>query len=85
MNDFLSQFISAYRENYNSCHVLIRLIKNRKKSVDKGFATSTLLMDLSKAFDCIPHNLLVAKINVYGISLNATTFIYSFLDAKSKM
>ena len=40
MNGFISQFISAYRENYMS--FLIRLIENWKESLDKGFATEVL-------------------------------------------
>ena len=77
MNGFLSQFISAYRDNYSSCHILIGLIEDWKESLDKRFVTSALLMDLPKTFDCIPHDLLVAKLHAYGISLNAATFIYS--------
>ena len=76
----LNQFISAYGENYSSCHVLTRLIENWKEFLGKGFATVALLMDLSKALDCIPHDLLVAKLHVYGINLNAATFIYSYLE-----
>ena len=77
MNSFLSEFISAYRENYSSCHISIRLIENLKTFLGKRFVTDTALMDLSKAFDCILHNLLVAKLYVHGISLNAAIFVYS--------
>ena len=84
MNGFLSQFISPYRKNYSSCHVLIRLIENWKESLHKGFVTGTLLMDLSKALECIPHDLLVAKIHANGISLNAATFIYSYLKHRKQ-
>ena len=83
-NGFLSQFTSASRENYSSCHVLIRLIEKWKVFLDKGFPTDTLLIDLSKYFDCIPHDLLFTRLHAYGISLNAATFIYSYLKPKSK-
>ena len=43
------------------------------------FVVGTLLMDLSKAFDCIPHDLLVAKLYTNRISLNTATFIDSYL------
>ena len=79
MGGFQFQFISPYRENYSSCYVSIRLIENWKESLDKGFVKGALSMDLSKAFDCIPYDLLVAKLHAYGISLNAATFIYSYL------
>ena len=54
INTFLSKFIAAYRENYSSSHVLIRLTENWKQALDENFVVGTVLMDLSKAFDCIP-------------------------------
>ena len=36
-------------------------------------------MDLSKGFDCIPHEILIAKNDVYGFSENAITFFFSYL------
>ena len=36
-------------------------------------------MDLSKPFDCIPHDLLVAKLHAYALSEDAVTFVYSYL------
>ena len=38
-------------------------------------------MDLSKAFDCIPHGLWIAKMNAYGLSNNACKFKSSYLNA----
>ena len=38
-----------------------------------------LLTDLSKAFDCINHELLIAKLHAYGFSLESLTFIQSYL------
>ena len=41
-------------------------------------------MDLSKAFDCIPHDLLVAKLHAYGLTEEAVTFIYSYLKRRKQ-
>ena len=63
LNKFLSDLISAYRKGYSTNHVLIRLIENCKTTLDKNLFTGAVFMDLSKAFDCIPPNLLIAKLH----------------------
>ena len=51
----LSIFISAYRKSYSTQHVLINLVEDWREKHDKDFVVGAILMDLSKAFDCIPH------------------------------
>ena len=84
VDSFLSKFISAYRKSYSSNHVLIRLIENCKKSLDQKKFVGAVLMDLSKAFDSIPHDLLIAKLHAYGFSIDAVTFFYSYLERRNK-
>ena len=43
-----------------------------------------VLMDLFKAFDCIPPNLLVTKLHAYDLSIDAITFIYSYIKRRKK-
>ena len=50
----LINFISAYKKSYSSNHVLLRLIENCKKSRDNKNFVGTVLLNLSKPFDCIP-------------------------------
>ena len=79
LKSLFSRFGSTYRKSYSSNHVLIRLIEEWKKLLDDKNFVGTVLMDLSKAFDCIPHDLLVAKLSAYGFSKNSVVFFYSYL------
>ena len=62
----------------------MRLIEHWKKALDENFVAGTVLMDLSKAFDCIPHDLLIAKLHAYGFSQKRVTFIYSYLKRRKQ-
>ena len=54
--------------------MILRLIEEWKEKLDNGFFAGAALMDLSKAFgfDCISHDLLIAKLNVYGFNRKST-------------
>ena len=43
-----------------------------------------MLMDLSKAFDCLPQDLLIAKLHAYSFSNNALQLLYSYLQGRAQ-
>ena len=63
--------------------ISIPLIENWKQSLDKNKFVG-VLMGLSKAFDYIPHELLIAKMHAYGFDLNSLTFCYSYLANRNQ-
>ena len=79
MDKYFSQFQCGFRKGYSTQQCLIALIKKWKNVVDSGKSFGALLIDLSKAFDCLRHELLLAKLNVYGFSLSALRLICSYL------
>ena len=64
---YFSPFLSAYRKNYSSQNILISLTEEWRKKLDNNFVAGAVLTDLSKAFDCIPHDLIIAKLSAYKI------------------
>ena len=56
------------------------MLEKWKQSVDGGKVFGALLTDLYKAFDCLDHELLIAKLNAYGFSLSALRLINDYLS-----
>lgn len=82
MGTKLSPLLSGFRKGYSSQHALLNLINFIQRQLDKKKCAAALLMDLSKAFDCIDHELLVAKLYAYGFSLDAINYIWSYLSSR---
>ena len=77
--DILDTAISAYRKGYNCQHVLLSMLEHWRDGLDNHMYAGGLAMDLSKAFDYMPHGLLIAKLHAYGVSPSACKFIMSYL------
>ena len=60
------------------------MLEKWKRSIDNGKAFGALLTDLSKAFDCLDHELLIAKLNAYGFSLAALKLIHDYLSNRKQ-
>ena len=75
----LNHSLSAYRAGYSCQHVILQLTEFWRQSLDKGNCVGTVAMDLSKAFDSIPHGLLIAKLSAYDVSKHACNLIINFL------
>ena len=84
MNQHISNLVSAYRKNHNSQHVLIRLLEEWRKCLDNNYVVSGVLMDLSKAFDCVPQDILIAKLEAYGINENLLAYLHSYLSNRKQ-
>ena len=80
----LSVFISAYRQAYGTQNVLIRFIEDWRSHLHNNFLVGAILMDLAKAFDCIPHDLLTAKLHIYGFDEGALILTYSYLKRREQ-
>ena len=77
--NILSTRVSAYRRGYSCQHAILNLTEYWRKALDDNQNVGTIGMDLSKAFDCMPHGLLLAKLFAYGVAPNAWLFISTYL------
>ena len=66
------------KKGYSRQHALLPLIDKWKKDLDDKGYKGAVLIDLSKALDTLNHNLLIAKLSVYGFKHNALTLIYNY-------
>ena len=78
-DQFLYKYQSGFRKGFNAQHCFLAMLEKWKKAIDTKNVFGALLTDLSKAFDCLPHGLIIAKLNAYGFSLPALNQIQNYL------
>ena len=76
----LSNLLSGFRKGYSTKHALFREIETRKQRLDSRSVVGTVLMDLSKAYDCIPHDILIAKLEAYALDRSSLRLMLSHLS-----
>lgn len=81
---YLSPFLCGFRKGYNTQHCLNVMIDKWKKAMDSGKLAGAVLTDLSKAFDCLNHEFLIAKLEAYGFDQSSLTYIYSYLSERKQ-
>ena len=80
IDNTLSRHQMSYRKGYSSQHSLVAMFEKWNENLDKGGECGALFVDLSKAFDCLQHDLLLAKLNAYGFDYKSLKLISIFLS-----
>ena len=83
-NNIFHNYLAAFRKGFGCATTLLRLAEDWKKDLDKQQYVGAVLMDLSKAFDCLPQDLILAKLSAYGLSANACDFLNSYLSNRKQ-
>ena len=82
--DIFSKYQCGFRKGISAQNCLTVLIEKWKRSLDSKESFGVLLTDLSKAFDVIPHDLLIAKLHAYGLGRNSLKLLHSYLSNRKQ-
>ena len=77
MENKFSKYFTGFRKNHNTQNSLLEMIESWKDRLSNGSAVEVIIMDLSKAFGSLDHDLLFAKLEAYGLDNNAVSFMRS--------
>ena len=80
----LSPLLCGFRSRYSTQHVLLNLINKWHSCLDNSGVVGTILMDLSKAFDCLPHELILAKLHAYGVDIKSLKLLQDYLSNRTQ-
>ena len=78
------KFQCGFRKRFSTQNCLLYMIENWKEFLDQGGHYGALLTDLSKAFDCIMHDLLIAKLQAFGFDNDSLNFICNYLVGREQ-
>ena len=72
---FLNKLLCGFRKAHFTQHSLFKLLQQWQYELDTSGLVGTILMDLSKAYDCLPHDLVIAKFEAYGLSKSSLSLL----------
>ena len=83
LNDYMenkfSKYLTGFPKNHSTQSSLLRMIESWKAKLNNGSKVGVIIMNLSKAFDDLNHDLLSVKLETYGLDNNAVSFMRSYL------
>ena len=83
VNNILTSSQAAFRKLYSTTTSLISSTDHWHENVDNNKMNLAIFLDLRKAFDTVDHNILIKKLNSYGISDRAGDWFESYLKKQN--
>ena len=83
-DNIFSKYQCGFRNGFSTRQCLLTMLEKWKRSVDNSKMFGALLTDLSKAFDCLDHKLLISKLNAYGFGLTALKLVHNYLTNRKQ-
>ena len=83
-NNIIYDLQFGFRQQYSTSHALININENIRKARDNGNIGCGVFVDLQKAFDIVDHQILLAKLNHYGICGVLNDWFKSYLSNQNQ-
>ena len=84
MDTKLSIHQCGFRKRCSAQHCLVVILDKWRRTFDKRGCSGVLLTNLSKTFDCLSHDLLIAKIEAYGFDYMSVKLLHSYLTNRQQ-
>ena len=84
MNKFLNELLCGFRKVHSTQHALFKLLQAWKNELDNSGFIGTILMDLSKAYDCLLHDLLIAKLKTHNLDRSILRLLMDYLNSRKQ-
>ena len=79
-NNIICNLQFGFRQQYSTFHALVNITENIRKALDGGNISCGIFVDLQKAFDTVDHQILLTKLNHYGIRGVSNDWFKSYLS-----
>ena len=83
-DDIFDQYLCAFRKGHGCQTTLLRPLEDWRGALDRNEYVAAVLMDLSKAFDCLLHDILLSKLSAYGLKNESVQLLNSYLSGRKQ-
>ena len=80
LDESFSKLLCGFRKSHSTQHSILHMLRKWQNCIANKGKVGAILIDLSKAFDCLPHDLLLAKLSAYGIGSQSTKLLHDYLS-----
>ena len=84
MDKFLNKLLCGFRKAHSTQNALFKLLQPGQEELDDSGLVGTILMDLSKAYDCLPHDHIIAKFEAHGLSKSSLSLLLDYLISRKQ-